>query len=201
MMHAKTLAQGTRIARFLLRRRRFRPLSTGPGARRLQKEHGMTNDNQQRPQSPQQQQQTAGEKPQSDPSRQGGKNPQGQPGNMPESQGQPGARQSDQGSGGRPSAGQSDRDTQKFQGGQSPNRQSGYEDDNSPGNEAGDQAAGQNVRRGALDAQYGTDSSSKTGQQSSKPEASSGSSTSAGASESSTGADRDTMTGSRNKGR
>ena len=95
------------------------------------------------------------------------------------------------------SAGQKPVDSSRPEG-QSPPRQSqGSKNDGAPRemHEAGEQQSGQEFRRGALDAQYGTDSSSKTGAQAGKPQASSGAPTASGASESSTGADRDTMTG------
>jgi len=60
--------------------------------------------------------------------------------------------------------------------------------------QAGEQwnQADDTLRQGALDPQYGTSSSSKTGQQTNRPQ---------GSTEPSTGSDRDTMSGSRSKGR
>ncbi|MDQ3446205.1 MAG: hypothetical protein M3496_08545, partial [Pseudomonadota bacterium] len=57
-------------------------------------------------------------------------------------------------------------------------------------NQAGEQSSDK-LRQGALDTQYGTSSSSKTDQQTNRPQGSS----------ESTGSDRDTLSGSRNKGR
>jgi hypothetical protein len=156
----------------------------------------MTKQTQQQPQQKEQKQNDSqrGE----NPDQQGGQNPQGQPGKKPGSQGQPGARQADQGSGGRRPSGSRTQDSQKgAQRAQKPNQQGSVstEDDESPEmNQAGEQwtQADDPLRQGALDAQYGTSSSSKTGQQTNRPQ---------GSAESSTGSDRDTMSGSRSKGR
>ena len=156
----------------------------------------MTKQTQQQPQQKEQKQNDSqrGENPE----QQGGQNPQGQPGRKPGSQGQPGARQADQGSGSRQSSGQRAQDSQKgVQRGQKPSQHGSVstEDDESPEmNQAGEQwnQADDTLRQSALDAQYGTSSSSKTGQQTNRPQ---------GATESSTGSDRDTLSGSRSKGR
>ena len=156
----------------------------------------MTKQTQQQPQQKEQKQNDSQRG--NNPDQQGGQNPQGQPGKKPGSQGQPGARQADQGSGRRQPSGSRTYDSQKgAQRGQKPNQQSSAstEDDESPEmNQAGEQwdQADDTLRQGALDAQYGTSSSSKTGQQANRPQ---------GSTESSTGSDRDTMSGSRSKGR
>ena len=152
----------------------------------------MTKQNQPQPQQkdPQQQQNTSRRG--QNPDQQGGQKSQGQPGANPGSQGQPGARQSDQGSGNQ-SAGSRGPDSQKgSQRGQTPNQQGSNDDDNeSPEmNQAGEQSADR-LRQGALDTQYGTSSSSKTDKQTTGPQGSN----------ESTGSDRDTLSGSRNKGR
>ena len=155
----------------------------------------MTKQTQQRPRQKEQKQNDLqrGE----NPDQQGGQNPQGQPGKKPGSQGQPGARQADQGSGSRQPSGSVTQDSQKgAQRGQKPNQQGSVStDDESPEmHQAGEQwnQADDTLRQGALDPQYGTSSSSKTGQQTNRPQ---------GSAESSTGSDRDTMNGSRSKGR
>ncbi len=156
----------------------------------------MTKQTQQQPQQKEQKQNDSQRG--KNPDQQGGQNPQGQPGKKPGSQGQPGARQADQGSGSRESSGSRTHDSQKgAQRGQIPNQQGSAladDDDESPEmNQAGEQGnQDDKLRQGALDAQYGTSSSSKTGQQTNRPQ---------GSSESSTGSDRDTMSGSRTKGR
>lgn len=139
------------------------------------------------------------------PSQQGGQNPQGQASKIPASQGQPGARQSDQGSGPRtPPARSSNGDAQPGSQRSQTASQHGSgidDDDQSPEmNQAGERSdrrsrdeSGENLRRGALDAQYGTDTQTKTGQQTNRPQ---------GSSESTAGSDRDTMGGARrSKGR
>jgi hypothetical protein len=156
----------------------------------------MTKQTQQQPQQKEQKQNDSQRG--KNPDQQGGQNPQGQPGKNPRSQGQPGARQTDQGSGSRQPSGSRSQDSQKgTQRGQKPNQQGSVstEDDESPEmNQAGEQWTQNDdpLRQGALDAQYGTSSSSKTGQQTNRPQ---------GSTESSTGSDRDTMSGSRGKGR
>ena len=157
----------------------------------------MAKQKQQQPEQPQQ----AGQKDTS--SQQGGRSAQGQGGN-PELKDQFGARQPDQSASRQSSAQSGNPGSQR---GQTSNQfgSSNDDDDESPAmNEAGEQSADQGssekLRRGALDAQYGTDSSSKIGQQTNRPQSSSGSS-GTGTSETSTGSDRDTMGGSRNKGR
>jgi hypothetical protein len=152
-------------------------------------------------QQKEQQQQNAGQKGK-DPNQQGGRSAQGQPGTTAGSQGQPGARRSDQGSGS-----QSPGNKGGSQGSRRSSNQFGSsadDDDQSPAmnraDEEGDDSS-EDLRRGALDAQYGTDTSSKLGQQSSRPQGRSSSSRSKDPSEASTGSDRDTMTGPRNKSR
>jgi hypothetical protein len=144
----------------------------------------MTKQNQQQPQQKDQQQQQNTSQRGKNPEQQGGQKSQGQPGTNPGSQGQPGARQSDQGSG-------SQKGSQR---GQTSNQQgvrSNDDDDaESPEmNQAGEQSSDK-LRQGALDTQYGTSSSSKTDQQTNRPQGSE-----------STGSDRDTLSGSRNKDR
>jgi hypothetical protein len=150
----------------------------------------MTKQTQQQPQQKEQKQNDSQRA--ENPEQQGGQNPQGQPGRKPGSQGQPGARQADQGSGSRQPSSQ-----KGVQRGQKPSQHGSVstEDDESPEmNQAGEQSnqADDTIRQSALDAQYGTSSSSKTGQQTNRPQ---------GATESSTGSDRDTLSGSRSKGR
>ena len=113
------------------------------------------------------------------PDRQGGRNAPGQLSSVQPSQGQPGARQSDQG--GRRSD-------------QTANQKGiGSTIDESPEMNEADESnqSSERLRRGALDAQYGTDSSSKTGYQAARSEDT----------QSPTGSDRDTMGGARSKGR
>jgi hypothetical protein len=156
----------------------------------------MTKQTQQQPQQKEQKQNDSQRG--KNPEQQGGQNPQGQPGRKPGSQGQPGARQADQGSGSRQSSGQRAQDSQKgVQRGQKPSQHGSVstEDDESPEtNQAGEQwnQADDTLRQSALDAQYGTSSSSKAGQQTNRPQ---------DATESSTGSDRDTLSGSRSKRR
>lgn len=147
----------------------------------------MTKQNQQQPkQNDQQQEQNASQRGKN-PEQQGGQKAPGQQGANPGSQGQPGARQSDQGSG---SAG-SQKGSQRSQ----TSSQHGMESDddrNSPEmNQAGEQSSSDKLRHGALDTQYGTSSSSRTDQQTSRPQGSS----------ESAGSDRDTLSGGRNKDR
>lgn len=149
----------------------------------------MTKQTQQQPQQKEQKQNDSQRG--KNPEQQGGQNPQGQPGKKPGSQGQPGARQADQGSGSRQSSSQ--KGVQRHQ---KPSQHGSVstEDDESPEmNQAGEQSnqADDALRQGA-DAQYGTSSSSKTGQQTNRPQS---------VTESSTGSDRDTLSGSRSKGR
>jgi hypothetical protein len=112
------------------------------------------------------------------PDRQGGRNAPGQLGSVQPSQGQPGARQSDQG-------GRRSEKTANQQG-------FGSTIDESPEMNEADESnqSSERLRRGALDAQYGTDSSSKTGDASRSEDT-----------QSPTGSDRDTMGGARSKGR
>ncbi len=147
----------------------------------------MTKQNQQHPQQNDQQQQNPNKG--DNPGQQGGQSPLGQPGNQPGSQGQPGARQSDQGSGGKQSPRESGAGAQQGK----PVNQHGFsadQEDQAPGMnvDEGDRKTSEKLRKGALDAQYGTDSSSKVDQQSNRPQGST------------TGSDRDTLTGARNKG-
>ncbi len=148
----------------------------------------MTKQNQQHPQQNDQKQQNPNKG--NNPDQQGEQKPLGQPGNQPGSQGQPGARQPDRGLGGKQSPGESGSGSQQ---GKTANQHgfSSDQDDQSPAmNEVNetDKNSSEKLRKGALDAQYGTDSSSKVDQQSNRPQGSS------------TGADRDTLSGSRNKG-
>ena len=154
---------------------------------------------QNQPKQPEQQQ-GAGQKG-NNPSQQGGRAAPGQPGNNPNSPGQSGARQSDAGSGRESSAGQQGSQREKT----SNQFGTGGDTDDSPEmNQAGERAdenSSEKLRRGALDAQYGTDSS-KAGQQVNRPQGSGGAgSTRSGESDASTGSDRDTMGGARDKGR
>ena len=150
----------------------------------------MSKQNQQKPQQNEQQQpksQRGG-----NPDQQGGRNAQGQSGNFQQSQGQPGARQSDQG-GNRESSSRANDAPKGSQRGQTANQQGTRPtvDESPEMNEGGDQSSSERLRRGALDAQYGTDSSSKTGERGIQSEDS----------QSPTGSDRDSMGGSRSEGR
>ena len=126
------------------------------------------------------------------PDQQGGRNAPGRPGNMQQSQGQPGARQSDQG-GSRQQSSRSGNAPVGSQRGQAPNQQGADAtgDASAEMNEGENYQSSERLRRGALDAQYGTDSSSKTGEQGTRSEDT----------QSPTGSDRDTMGGARSKGR
>lgn len=72
------------------------------------------------------------------------------------------------------------------------------DDDESPEMTQAGEDSSEKLRRGALDTQYGTDSSSKSEQHGNRPQGSSGGAESTG---SSTGSDRDTMGSPRNKGK
>lgn len=72
------------------------------------------------------------------------------------------------------------------------------DNDESPEMTQAGEDSSEKLRRGALDAQYGTDSSSKGEQQGNRPQ---GSSDGAEPTGSSTGSDRDTMGSTRNKGK
>jgi hypothetical protein len=154
------------------------------------KEQKMTKQNQQPQQNEQQQ---ANARRGKNPDQQGGRNPPGQSGDFQKSQGQPGARQSDQG-GSRESAPRNSEKPVGSQRGQTAHRQgagtTGNESPEMSEDNQSDQAS-ERLRRGALDAQYGTDSSSKTAEQNTR---------SAGT-QSPTGSDRDTMGGARTKSR
>src|SRR5688572_881881 len=151
----------------------------------------MTKQNQQQPQNDKQQ---AGSQRGNNPEQQGGRNAQGQSGGTQESQGKAGARQSDQGGSQGSSRAGNENSAKGSQRGQTANQQGERPvGDESPRmSEADEQSnrTSERLRQGALDAQYGTDSSSKTGQH-----------TGSQGTQSRTGSDRDTMGGSRSKGR
>ena len=129
-----------------------------------------------------------------DPDQQGGRNAQAQSGRTQQSQGQPEARQSDQGGSRGSSHGGNDSAPKGSQRGQTANQQGARASgDQSVQMHETDEQSGtssERLRKGALDAQYGTDSSSKTNQQANQPQST----------QSPTGSDRDTMGGARSKG-
>ena len=147
----------------------------------------MTKQKQQQPQQKDPQEEKNTSQRGQNPEQQGGPNSPGQPDANPRSQGQPGARQSDQGSASVGSQKGSQRGQTSNQHGLGSDR-----DGESPEmNQAGEQSSSEKLRQGALDTQYGTNSSSKTDQQTNRPQGSS----------ESTGSDRDTLSGLRNKDR
>lgn len=130
-----------------------------------------------------------------DPDPQGGRAAKGQSGRTQQSQGQPESRQSDQGGSRASSDGGNESAPKGSQRGQTANQQGARAsgDQSAQMHEADEQSStsSERLRKGALDAQYGTDSSSKTNQQANQPQST----------QSPTGSDRDTMGGARSKGR